>query len=95
VAVADARPVLIRWRDSHVESGWAPVDEALRKIEDADYLAAVSVGLLVHEDEDKVVICMSIGNTGEEVCDLQTIPREAITFGPTPLGDSIRLLEAA
>lgn len=64
-------PVFIEWVDSHSTSGW----ELTHEPKD---LACISVGLLVQEYPDRIVIAQSHAAANGEYCDFMEIPRVAV-----------------
>ena len=73
------RLVLIEWRDARggIIAGWRPVSDMRKKSEPSP---AVSVGWVVREDEESVVVCPHlVGDAREEGDGEIVIPRDWVT----------------
>ena len=70
--------VFVEWIDStEYHTGWTPLDEA----EDADLLSIATVGFLLHEDDQKLVLSHTVGplDEPEQCMSLLSIPKGCIT----------------
>lgn len=65
------RFVCIEWVDSHSTSGWQLDHEPID-------LACISVGILIQDRPDRVVIAQSLAAANGEYCDFMEIPRVAV-----------------
>lgn len=63
---------VIEWIDSHGLTGWHGLKDL-----DHSFIRITSIGLLVQQDDDKVVITTSVSEAGD-VIDVLAIPRVAI-----------------
>lgn len=61
----------VRWIDSNCLHGWSQVGKDVMQGE------TVSCGYLVDQDDKHLVMCLSQGITGQQLCTL-SIPNEAI-----------------
>lgn len=62
MAISDYNPVAIEWRDSSsIESGWVPKDS----INDLRPSECLSVGFILSEDKERIVICPHLSNTNQ------------------------------
>lgn len=68
------RRVEVEWTDSTATPGWMPRTQAMLKRP----IPALSVGLLVHEDEGCVVLAQSHEMNEDQVADLCVIPRSQL-----------------
>jgi L-alanine-DL-glutamate epimerase-like enolase superfamily enzyme len=71
--------VYVRWDDSMGTTGWSEVSDYDRVLDDADYLRCESVGFLVGERPDRLLLALSKTKKGDRAADTITIPRAAIT----------------
>ena len=72
---------LVRWRDSMRETGWRSVDDATKHIYQSDYLDCESVGFVVGETSDRLMLALNhqhIEGSEETVGETIVIPKAAI-----------------
>lgn len=70
--------VEIVWRDSMGLGRWRSKNEAAVTVKEDAYLDCISTGYLLSDEPDRVSIVQSATADEESVCDVMTIPREAI-----------------
>lgn len=68
--------VLVRWVDSTTAGGW---NAAVTVASTAKPTSIVSVGYLLEKTNKRVVLGQSLCEGTQEVCNLLTIPRFAVT----------------
>lgn len=76
-----AERVEVEWIDSNSVTGWHPETEALMDIERPDHMLCCSIGYVIHEDENKLVITNGFAAQGaglRDVGDVMSIPKVAI-----------------
>jgi hypothetical protein len=72
------RAVRVRWLDAaHTAHRWEDRQEVVNRVVQAQKVPIVSVGQLVHEDENGVLVCVSV-NELDDVAECVSIPRSAI-----------------
>jgi hypothetical protein len=71
----DLRLVEVEWRDSQGEPSWAEREDAIRK---ANVTGCRSVGWVLVDDDDKLVIAACLDVPSDRVGDVTAIPRENI-----------------
>jgi hypothetical protein len=54
--VVAVRPVLVEWVDSRIGNDWVPVDDAKRTAAHENAIVCVSVGFLVEENAEYVLL---------------------------------------
>jgi hypothetical protein len=79
----------VRWVDSVRTTGWRTLDEALAELDQSDFLDCVSVGILVGETDERLMLAINsqhvtggLPMVGETI----VIPRQSVT--------AVRLLRA-
>lgn len=72
------RMVLVRWVDSAGTSGWRPRAEAVADLDRPSIMACLTVGYLIGEGADAIMVAASIGHDGDAVDNTLQIPRVAI-----------------
>jgi hypothetical protein len=71
--------VEVFWRDSAALRGWRPASDIEENTAMEDYLDCRTAGYLLHSLPDRIVIAQSASLDIEQVADVMTIPREAIS----------------
>lgn len=71
------RIVEVEWLDSVSEGRWHPKDDAIREAT-RDVMLHRSVGYLVHETDELILLAGSRGEDGANVADTMQIPRVAV-----------------
>jgi len=76
----DLRRVEVEWLDSVALSGWRDPDQVERELlGDANAMLHVTVGLLLHEADDRIVVALSAGASEDPQIDAAlAIPRAAV-----------------
>jgi len=73
--------VEVEWIDSSGTSGWHPESEALTDLQRPDHMLCCTIGYVIHEDSDKIVLTSSFAAQGagmRDVGDVIAIPQFAI-----------------
>lgn len=65
------------WCDSYSAYGWQTEQDLQDQIRSTTYKEHKSIGYLVFESKEKIIIAQSLGNNN--YCNCMTIPRVAIT----------------
>ena len=73
------RPVAVRWLDSgmHIDKGWASLED-YRKDTSTQRMTVVTVGILMHEDEETLLIGQSFDPAHDHWVGGQLIVKENI-----------------
>ena len=69
------RKIIIEWKDTTFYNGHYKIEE----IKEYGYKTLETIGYLLKNDKDKIIICCSIETTEEnKVCDVYVIPKKSI-----------------
>jgi len=71
-------PVLVRWRDITVSTGWIDQDSLDRFVMDEDEAIVTQVGFLYEQDEQQIVLLNSYFHGKDLLGDVTKIPRGCI-----------------
>ncbi len=66
--------VEVTWLDARAEEAWIDIDEA----KEQRLYTCVSIGYLLHEDEDKLIIIQSQALNQNTIAGLSVIPKSGI-----------------
>jgi len=71
-------PVLVRWKDITVSTGWIDIESLDRFVMDEDEGIVTQVGFLYEEDENQIVLLNSYFHGKDLLGDVTKIPRGCI-----------------
>lgn len=77
--MVEDRPVLVRWIDSglFISDGWQQLTEVIGQATGSN-MTVTTIGHLVYEDDDIVVVGLSLDRDNDAVFGAQTIARQNI-----------------
>jgi len=71
-------PVLVRWRDITVSTGWIDQDSLDRFVMDEDEAIVTQTGFLYEEDEQQIVLLNSYFHGKDLLGDVTKIPKGCV-----------------
>jgi len=71
-------PILVRWRDITVSTGWIDQESLDTFVMDEDEAIVIQVGFLYEEDEQQIVLLNSYFHGKDLLGDVTKIPRGCI-----------------
>lgn len=72
------QPVLVRWRDITVSTGWIEQDALDSFVMDAEEAIVTQVGFLYEEDEEQIVLLNSFFHGKDLLGDVTKIPKGCV-----------------
>lgn len=70
----------VEWLDSGavVSDGWTSLEDTIEKTKGVDFLHAETVGYVVYEDEDIIIMAQTLDMDAEKLLNAQVIARDAV-----------------